>query len=257
MDDGEQSLDAPAARGTLFSMTQTETAPEGTANGEDESRRNDRSDISFPYSDLKDAEAVARAVHAWGGNDVSQDRIATNLDTTIKSSGFRTDVAASKIFGFVDGRGTLSLTPLGHELVDEQSAARARVQAFKNVPLFDALFKQHQGKVLPGTKGIEAEILRLGVSPKQVARARQIFQRSAQHAGFFDASPERLVEPLTASQEPPAGGRGNLGSVDHDNISPQAAALLAMLFSDDAAGWSDAKIAELVRAARTVQSLFN
>jgi hypothetical protein len=220
-------------------------------------RRNERSGISFPYSSLEDAEAVARAVHHWGGNEVSQARLATTLDTTVKSSGFRTDVAAAKIFGFVDGRGTLSLTPLGHRLVDETTAAQARVEAFKQVPLFRAVLEEHEGKVLPGTSGLEAEMLRLGVSTKQAARARQLFLRSAQHAGFFEASAERLVEPLTTPREdPPAGGSGSVSLVNSGELSPQAMSLLAMLFTDDVGGWSDAKIAELVRAARTVQSLF-
>jgi hypothetical protein len=237
-------------------MTQTEheTADGNSADGE---RRNERSAISFPYSSLEDAEAVARAVHHWGGNEVSQARLATTLNTTVKSSGFRTDAAAAKIFGFVDGRGTLSLTPLGYRLVDEATAAQARVDAFKQVPLFRAVLEEHEGKVLPGHSGLEAEMLRLGVSQKQQARARQLFLRSAQHAGFFDASPERLVEPLiTPREEPPAGDAGNLGVVNYGDLSPQAVALVAALFSKEAADWPDSKIAELVRAARTVQSLF-
>jgi len=234
----------------MFSMTQTDTDTQVSG-------RNERSEISFPYSSMEDAEKVARAVHEWGGNDVTPDRLASSLKTTVKSSGFRTDVAAARIFNFVDGRGVLSLTPLGNRLVDAQTTEQARVEAFKNVPLFNKLFEDHQGKVLPGPKGIEAEILRLGVPPKQVSRARQLFQRSAQHAGFFNHSPERLVEPLTTTLEDPlAGDRGNLGLVDHGDLSPQAVALLAMLFSDDAAAWPDSKIADLVRAARTVQSLF-
>ena len=193
--------------------------PEADGGEVADARRNERSAISFPYSALEDAEAVARAVHAWGGREVGQDRIAANLNTTVKSSGFRTDVAAARIFGVIDGRGTVSLTPLGHELVDDQTAARARVEAFKNVPLFNALFKEHQGKVLPGSRGIEAEMLRLGVSPKQVSRARQIFQRSAQHAGFFNHSPERLVEPLTTGASAPGGKKGSSGNGESSTVT--------------------------------------
>ena len=79
-------------------MTQTEIDPEATP--ADESRRNERSAIGFPYSSLEDAEAVARAVHDWGGNEVSLDRIATTLNTTVKSSGFRTAIASARTFGF-------------------------------------------------------------------------------------------------------------------------------------------------------------
>jgi hypothetical protein len=249
-------------------MTQTDVEPDTSAPltadeattdiGDEDARRNERSEIGFPYSSLEDAEAVARAIFEWGGREVSQDRIAATLDTTVKSSGFRTDVAAARLFGFIDGRGTLSLTPLGHRLVDDKTAAQARVEAFKQVPLFNALFQEHQGKVLPGPKGIEAEMLRLGVSPKQVARARQIFQRSARHAGFFNHSPERLVEPLTAPtpDEKSSDRSGSLSAMTDAGVSPQAMALLVMLLSDDAADWSDRQIAELARAARTVQGVF-
>lgn len=238
-------------------MTQTKQETTEGQEREGADRRNERSAISFPYSSLDDAEAVARAVFEWGGNDVAPDRLAATLNTTVKSSGFRTDVAAARIFNFVDGRGALSLTALGNRLVDAQTTEQARVEAFKQVPLFNALFQEHQGKVLPGPKGIEAEMLRLGVPQKQVARARQLFQRSAQHAGFFNHSPERLVEPLTAPRDDkPADEGGKVGYVNDGDLSPQAVALVAMLFSKDAADWPDAKIAELVRAARTVQSLF-
>lgn len=245
-------------------MTQTETATAADESGTDapareEGRRNERSAISFPYSSLEDAEAVARAVFDWGGNDVAPDRIAATLQSTVKSSGFRTDVAAARIFGFVDGRGTLSLTPLGHRLVDEQTAPQARVDAFKQVPLFNALFQEHQGKVLPGPKGIEAEMLRLGVSQKQVGRARQLFQRSAQHAGFFNHSPERLVEPLTTGL-----GRGeNTGAADkrekithvsQSNLSPEVADLLATLLTNGA-DWPPEKVVEFVSTARKLNEL--
>src|SRR5436190_1114516 len=87
----------------------------------DGGRRNERSGIPFPYSPLEAAEAVASAVHSWGGRDISLDRLAATLNTTVKSSGFRTDVASAKTFGFIDGRGSLSLTPLGDRLVDQQT----------------------------------------------------------------------------------------------------------------------------------------
>jgi hypothetical protein len=41
----------------------------------------------------------------------------------------------------------------------------------------------------------------LGVSPKQKERARQTFMKSAQYAGFIDASSGRFVKPGIAARE--------------------------------------------------------
>src|SRR2546421_310691 len=105
-------------------MTQTETEtpesmtdkaptppePDASDDDQEEQRRNERSTISFPYGSLEDAEEVAKAVHEWGGHDVSQDQLAAALTTTVKSSGFRTKLATARVFGVIDGRGEVSLT---------------------------------------------------------------------------------------------------------------------------------------------------
>lgn len=227
-------------------MTQTDTKEE---------QGNQRSEIAFPYSALEDAERVALALFDWGGNEVALDQTAATLKTTVKSSGFRTDVAAARTFGLTEGRGVLTLTPLGRALVDSKRAPAARVQAFLSVPLFNAIYEAHQGQVLPGTKGIEAEMLRLGVGPKQTVRARQIFQRSAQHAGFFNQGPDRLVAPRTDGPSDERGKNGDdvserSGTNDGTaGLSDEVSVLMQLLLSDGEK-WPQDMVMSYLAAAR-------
>jgi hypothetical protein len=75
------------------------------------------------------------------------------------------------------------------------------VEAFLNVELFRAMYDQYKGNALPPPPAIERQVAQLGVSPKQTERARQTFMKSAQYAGFIDASSGRFVKPGIVSRE--------------------------------------------------------
>lgn len=163
----------------------------------------ERSTIGFPYYDLKAAEEVAFAVYARAGiSSCPLDELAAEMKVTM-SGNFRLKNAAAKLFDLVDkdGMSALKLTDIGLRLVDKSAEAEARANAFMAVPLYSALFDLYRGKLLPPTKALEREICNLGVSVKQATKARQIFQSSAKHAGYFDSGEDRLVRPR-------AGGSG-------------------------------------------------
>lgn len=105
------------------------------------------------------------------------------------------------MFGLVTTSGqVVSLTDAGSQVSDERNAPRALANAFLNVPLYLALYERFRNRTLPSdNKGLEAAIRDLGVVPKQVATARQVFQRSATTAGFFAHGTDRLVMPAVAS----------------------------------------------------------
>jgi hypothetical protein len=67
---------------------------------------------------------------------------------------------------------------------------------------FLALFENHRSGVLPPTAALEREIVQLGVSEKQKGRARQVFERAAEEAGFFEHGKNRLVMPGVAPGTP-------------------------------------------------------
>ncbi|MTV11833.1 MULTISPECIES: hypothetical protein [Bradyrhizobium] len=76
--------------------------------------------------------------------------------------------------------------------------------------------------MIPPTAALEREMVGLGVAEKQKERARQVFERSAEQAGYFEHGRNRLVMPGIAPgaaqreeekprEEEQAGGGGNGG----------------------------------------------
>lgn len=204
-----------------------------------------RSTISFPYMDLGAAVTAATTLHDKAGHDqCSLQQLSAWMGTTTTSSTFRVQVGATRLFGFIDSDGPESyrLSMLGRRLVDPQQEKRAKVEAFLNVPLFNALYESHKDGVLPPTAALEREIAALGVSEKQKDRARQVFERSAELSGFFEHGKTRLVMPafkgagnggesLASPPLPPTppGSGGNNGSGDGGTTLDLDPLLIALL----------------------------
>jgi hypothetical protein len=96
--------------------------------------------------------------------------------------------------------GIHKLTEIGRMIVDPQREREARARAFLNVPLYKAVFEKYKGGVLPPAAALERDIVGLGVAEKQTGRARQVFERSAEQAGYFDHGKNRLVMPGIAAR---------------------------------------------------------
>jgi len=171
---------------------------------EAEEAERERSTIPFPYADLNNAKRIPVAIHEKGGTSLSWQQLAAHLNVAVRGGGFRLMAAAAKTFGLVTyaGQGNIQITALGRRICDPQSEASARVEAFLTVPLYNKLFERLKDGPLPANDGLEAEMVRLGVAKKVTDRARQIFQRSAFQAGFFEYGQERLVLPVTAPTKP-------------------------------------------------------
>ena len=174
--------------------------------------KRERSSIGFPYLTLDEAVDVANAIHKnVGTGDCSDDQLAPWLALSQKSSGYRLRISAAKIFGLIESvsAGTHKLTDLGRKIVDPAQERMAKAEAFLEVPLFSAVFKQYRGNVLPPPAALERELNSLGVAQKQTSKARSSFERSAQSAGYFHEGRDRLVKPgfaeskREAEQHPP------------------------------------------------------
>lgn len=153
--------------------------------------------IAFPYADLDSAVEVARALYQRAGaGDCEIDELAAELDMTV-SGGFRVKAAAARMFGFISKatRSAYRLTDLGRSCATDDGNLNVRVAAFLNVQLYSALYDRYRGQKLPPARAIEKEMMALGVPAKQADRARQVFDRSAQQAGFFQDGHDRLVRP--------------------------------------------------------------
>ena len=180
-----------------------------------------RSTIQFPYADYDAAAGVAAAIHGNVGHGTcsAQSQLAPWMSQSPKSSGFRTQLAAARLFGLIesDNAEAYRLTDLGTRVVDPAQTRSAKAEAFLRVPLFAALYEKYKGGVIPPTAALEREIVALGVSEKQKARARQIFDSSASQTGFKEQGANRLVMPAVVVPPPaqapahPVGGGGNSG----------------------------------------------
>jgi hypothetical protein len=142
------------------------------------------------------------------------------------------------MFGLVETTsGSHKLAPLGRSIVDPQQERSARVNAFLMVPLYKAIFEKYKGGVLPPAAALERDIVGLGVAEKQTGRARQVFERSAEQANFFEHGKNRLVLPAVALRELPpdppedknkngGGGGGGDDGLDDLGLDPLLIALL-------------------------------
>ena len=224
----------------------------------DAAQSRQRSTIPFPYNDLGDAIEFGQAIldHV-GHGDCDDDQLAAWVNQSPKSSGFRTQLSASRMFGVIesDGSGKHKLTQLGLQIVDPGQAREAKVTAFLNVPLYKAAYEKYKSTVIPPNAALELDFVRLGVAEKQRDRARAIFNRSAEQAGFFEHGKNRLVQPgIIAKQIPTSivqepkdengGGSGSNGGSGSDaapfDLDPLLLALLQKIPSKNE-GWSAAK----------------
>lgn len=173
-----------------------------TADSEDveETAKSDpreRSTIQFPYVALDDAVEVATKIHFEAGSgSLSDDQLAPALGMSHKSSGYRTRMSAARMFGVVEtADGQHKLTDLGKRIVDSSQERAAKADAFLRIELYNRVYEEHKGGSLPPAAALQREFLQFGVSSKQVAKARQVLERSAETAGYFEKGRDRLVRP--------------------------------------------------------------
>lgn len=215
-------------------MTDTANKPDASA----EAKKRFRSEVEFPYSDLQAAVEMAQTIHEKAGSSCETDELAVWMGQTATGGTFRTRLGAARLFGLIEtSQGRASLTQRGRDVLDLSGNERvARVEAFLNVELFSLMYDKFKGNVLPPPAAIERQMQEMGVSPKQLERARQTFSKSAQYAGFIDAASGRFVKPglagAKADQEPERQTfrrHGGGGGDDPPDMDPIIAGLLKRL----------------------------
>src|SRR3954447_2412182 len=101
---------------------------EGRAEAEQKDvRKRERSSIAFPYNPLEDAVGVAQAIHGHvGGGDCDDAQLSAWLQQSPKSSGYRLQLTAARMFGLLDTDSERrQLTALGRAIVDPQQSRAA------------------------------------------------------------------------------------------------------------------------------------
>jgi hypothetical protein len=131
-------------------------------------------------------------------------------------------------------------------IADSAQERDAKARAFLNVELFKKLYDLYRGKSLPPSAALEREMANLGVAPKQTERSRQVFQRSAEIAGFFEMDRTKLIMPVGVADAPPVeekkepektSGGGGSGSGAELHLDPLLIALLKKI-PDPSSGWA-------------------
>lgn len=231
---------------------------------ENEKSPRGQSTIQFPYKDLESAIETAKAIHDSGAvSGVAPDQLAALLGITGGTGNFMTRVATARMFGLIGNSTPYQLTELGYEVLDKDERRRraAWARAFLTVPLYRRLHDTYRGRALPSRpQGLERAFMDLGVAPKSAKPARQAFDRSAKHAGFFGAGEDRLVEPVPgAAAERPSQRHDNRPAAPTPAPPPPPPAerplpllvqgMLEQIPRDTAAGWPLAERIEWLRAA--------
>lgn len=245
-------------------MEQEPQIEDASLDGDDKSTR-ERSTIAFPYLDLDDAIDVAKAIHENGGDSGTISQLAAWLShSTVDSGGFRMKMATARLFGLITSdRKRVQITDVGRRIIDPATERDARARAFLSVPLFKKMFDKYDGYPLPSDTGLESVFVNLGVAEKQKARARQVFQRSALQAGYFENGKGRLVAPHVRESEPHERIQGPIEHIKPDedqqpNLVPDKKhELIAALYKtipDKGAPW-DAESRE--KWLSTAKSIFD
>ncbi len=196
----------------------------------------DRSTVKFPYLDLDAASELPLAIHSGYGLKCTVDQLAgATKHESVRSGQFMRKIAAAQTFGLIERDGDeVRLTQLGRNLVNDSFKAQAKAQAFLEVELYKKVFDQFKGGVLPADKGLENSMKDLGVAPKQVEVARQVFQKSATQAGFFGHGKDRLIAPAALTNGVQSGGKGEIQTdIIPDDVESRIAKLEMQLKQKD------------------------
>lgn len=228
-----------------------------------EKDKRERSQIVFPYSDLKEGITVAQAIWdnvATAACELPQLAAWLNHDS-VTSGSFRGKVNAARIFDLVEtGQNSVKLTALGRRIVDPQKGPAAKVEAFLAVPLYRAIYDRYAGSLLPNNIGLEKEMAELGVAAKQADKARQAFQRSAGEAGFFRQGTNKLVKPAIAASSgevEPREDQERGGSGGGNGLPPMHPFIEGLVKTLPAAGtvWPDSGQQQWLDAAKAIFKL--
>lgn len=216
LDEVSQMLDEPIENGGDQVDSQE---PQKT----DEKDPYERSSIQFPYMGLDDSEALALAIQKEAGAlPLTDDQLAPVINLSQKSSGYRTKLSAARMFGVIETEnGKHRLSDLGKRMVDSNQQRAAKAEAFLNIPLYRKVYEEHKGGTIPPTAALQREMVGYGVAAKQAPKARQVMERSAEAAGFYEKGRDRLVAPVLrddgdAGGDNGGGGAGNGGDDSGD-----------------------------------------
>ncbi|HEV8251744.1 MAG TPA: hypothetical protein VGQ66_00020 [Candidatus Limnocylindria bacterium] len=165
----------------------------------------------YPTYNLESALDVARRINDRGADAVlSADELAAVLGYSSKNNGaFLSRLAAARLFGFLEGQaGALTASDRAVTILQPdypENADRARLAAFKGVPLFGAFLDAFGGRELSDDAGMKnALITRFKIPAKEAGPILARLMESAEQAGLFRVAGNRtrMIEPTIRGGTP-------------------------------------------------------
>jgi len=149
----------------------------------------------YPRDSLQEAEQVLRHVFRLGPRHVRQDVLAQELDFSgVNNGAYRRLRASANYFGLIEFTGDDYISVpeawirvLHDEDPDEEAAARVR--AVKQPTLYQQLFGEYEGRMLPPLDRLARELHvkpEYGILKDAAPAAAQVFYDSVQYAGLVD-----------------------------------------------------------------------
>jgi hypothetical protein len=168
-------------------------------------------EFRHPQYDLDQSIDVARRITGRGaGAAVSGPELAAYLGYSSTNNGaYLTRVAAARLFGLIEGRSdAISATERATRIIHPdypETAERARLEAFRAVPLYSAFLEAFRGRPLPDENGMVNTLVgRFQVAERDAKPALARLLSSAEQAGLFRvAGSGRMIEPTIAASAPP------------------------------------------------------
>ena len=201
----------------------------------------------FTIFDLDSCLAVAKAVDAGGGvlsSAALADRLGYKSDV---NGSFRTRLANARLFGLLGGTSAvIEVSPRATSILHPDypaTAARARLEAFEDVPLYKAVLDYYHGRPLPDDAGLRnALTTRWNIHPDKSAVVLSRLIESAEQAGLFSTAGDRskMIRPSFGST-PAAVEPESIAVVGVGGAASSVASTIAAT-SGSAPGARDSKI---------------
>lgn len=181
------------------------------------------SGTAYPYFSLEQSIKVALAIHEKGGGICTPDQLASWLGySAVRNGACMTRFSAARMFGMIASQGEkIALTDRSRAIISPimpDDAARAKVEAFLDVPLFKAVYDFFKGKTMPQEAGMRNLFENnYKIVKDRVAPAVKVFYDSAEQAGLFSVSGDRsrLIIPLFNNS-----GAAHFTSADEEETPP-------------------------------------
>jgi hypothetical protein len=160
-------------------------------------------EFRYPQYDLESSLDVARRIDSRGvGATVTGHELAALLEYSGTNNGaYLNRLAAARLFGLLEGRSdAIAASDRATRILHPdfpQTADRARLDAFRSVPLYLAFLEAFRGRPLPDESAMaNTLVVRFGVPERDARMALARLLASADQAGLFrTAGPGRMIEP--------------------------------------------------------------